>query len=62
MTRIAMRYPVFKGVGWSHFPLFIMNDIHFVTSHVLETVSRKQGSDWFVTREFLGRTGKTQFK
>jgi hypothetical protein len=57
MTRTAMRYPVFKGLGWSHFPLFIMNNILFVTSLALEPVSRKKGSDGFVTRKFLGLTG-----
>ncbi len=60
----SLRYHIFKGVEWSHFPLFIMNKILacsgfilLVASLALEPVYRKQGAAWFVTRKFLGRTG-----
>ena len=59
-----LRYHIFKGVEWSHFPLFITNKIFafagfilLVASIALEPVYRKQGAAWFVTRKFLGRTG-----
>jgi len=59
-----LRYHIFKGVEWSHFPLFIMNKILafsgfiiLVASLALEPVYRKQGAGWFATRKFLGRTG-----
>ena len=59
-----LRYHIFKGVEWSHFPLFIMNKILafsgfilLVASLALEPVYRKQGTAWFTTRKFLGRTG-----
>ena len=59
-----VRYHIFKGVEWSHFPLFIMNKILafsgfilLVASFALEPVYRKRGTAWFVTRRFLGRTG-----
>jgi len=59
-----LRYHIFKGVEWSHFPLFIMNKILsfsgfilLVASLALEPVYRKQGATWFSTRKFLGRTG-----
>jgi len=59
-----LRYHFFKGVEWSHFPLFIMNKILafsgfviLITSLALEPVYRKQGAAWFTTRKFLGRTG-----
>jgi hypothetical protein len=60
----TLRYHVFKGVAWSHFPLFIMNKILsfagfilLVASVALEPAYRKQGAAWMVTRKFLGRTG-----
>jgi hypothetical protein len=60
----TLRYHVFKGVEWSHFPLFIMNKILafsgfilLVASFALEPAYRKQGAAWFVTRKFIGRTG-----
>ena len=59
-----LRYHIFKGVEWSHFPLFIMNKILafsgfiiLVASFALEPVYRKQGVAWFTMRKFLGRTG-----
>ena len=59
-----MRYHIFKGVEWSHFPLFIMNKILafsgfilLVVSLALEPFCRKQGAAWITTRKFLGRTG-----
>ncbi len=59
-----LRYNIFKGVEWSHFPLFIMNKILafsgfvlLVLSLALEPLYRKQGPQWFVTRKFMGRTG-----
>jgi DMSO/TMAO reductase YedYZ heme-binding membrane subunit len=59
-----LRYHIFKGVEWSHFPLFIMNKILafsgfilLVASLALEPVYLKQGEAWFTTRKFLGRTG-----
>ncbi len=59
-----LRYHIFKGVEWSHFPLFIMNKILslsgfllLVASLALEPVYRKQGATWLTTRKFLGRTG-----
>jgi len=59
-----LRYHIFKGVEWSHFPLFIMNKILafsgfilLVVSLALEPVYRKQGAAWLTTRKFLGRTG-----
>jgi DMSO/TMAO reductase YedYZ heme-binding membrane subunit len=59
-----LRYHIFKGVEWSHFPLFIMNKILafsgfilLVASLALEPVYRKQGEAWLTTRKFLGRTG-----
>ena len=59
-----LRYHIFKGVEWSHFPLFIMNKILafsgfilLVASLALEPVYRKQGTAWLTTRKFLGRTG-----
>lgn len=59
-----LRYHIFKGVEWSHFPLFTMNKILsfsgfllLVASLALEPVYRKQGEAWFTTRKFLGRTG-----
>jgi hypothetical protein len=60
----VLRYHVFKGVEWSHFPLLIMNKILSFAGFILlvaslagETVYRKQGAGWFATRKFLGRTG-----
>ncbi len=59
-----LRYNIFKGVEWTHFPLFIMNKILafagfvlLVLSMGLEPIYRKQGMQWFITRKFLGRTG-----
>jgi len=59
-----LRYHVFKGVEWSHFPLYIMNKILafsgfilLVASLALEPVYRKHGAAWFTMRKFLGRTG-----
>jgi hypothetical protein len=59
-----LRYHIFKGVEWSHFPLFIMNKIFsfsgfiiLVTSLALEPFNRKRAAAWFTTRRFLGRTG-----
>ncbi len=59
-----LRYHVFKGVEWVHFPLYIMNKILsfsgfilLVLSIALDPVYRKQGPGWFETRKFLGRTG-----
>lgn len=60
----VLRYHIFKGVEWSHFPLFIMNKILsfsgfllLVASLALEPIYRKQGARWFATRKYLGRTG-----
>jgi len=62
----TLRYHIFKGVEWSHFPLFIMNKILafsgfilLVASLALEPLYRKQDEAWFTTRKFLGRTGET---
>jgi DMSO/TMAO reductase YedYZ heme-binding membrane subunit len=59
-----LRYHLFKGVAWSHFPLFIMNKIIsfsgfilLVASLALEPLSRNKGETWLLTRKFLGRTG-----
>jgi hypothetical protein len=65
----TLRYHIFKGVEWSHSPLFIMNKILafsgfilLVVGLALEPVYRKQGATWLVTRKFLGRTGMTHMK
>ena len=59
-----VRYNIFKGVEWSHFPLFIMNKILAFSGFVLlvlslglEPIYRKQGVQWLITRKFIGRTG-----
>ena len=61
---VILRYHIFKGVEWSHFPLFILNKIlafagfmMLVLSFGLEPVYRKKGPEWFSIRKFLGRTG-----
>ncbi len=58
-----LRYNIFKGVEWTHFPLYIMNKILafsgfllLVLSLALEPAYRKQGAAWFATRKFLSRT------
>jgi hypothetical protein len=59
-----LRYHIFKGVEWQHFPLFIMNKILafsgfllLVLSVGLEPVYGKKGPEWFTMRKFLGRSG-----
>ena len=61
---IILRYHVFKGVEWSHFPLYSMNKILSFSGFLLLVMSvglgpiyKKKGQDWFVIRKFLGRTG-----
>ena len=45
-----LRYNIFKGVEWAHFPLFMLN-------MGLDPIYRGKGKEWFVIRKFLGRTG-----
>ena len=59
-----LRYHLFKGVDWSHFPLYSMNKILafagfllLVMSVGMEPIYRKRGQEWFVIRKFVGRTG-----
>jgi len=61
---VIVRYHIFKGVEWTHFPLFILNKILafsgfvlLVLSLALEPVYRKRGPGWFDIRKYLGRTG-----
>lgn len=59
-----LRYHIFKGVEWQHFPLLILNKIFAFSGFLLllgsvglEPVYRKRGPEWFATRKFLGRSG-----
>jgi DMSO/TMAO reductase YedYZ heme-binding membrane subunit len=59
-----VRYHIFKGIGWEHFALLIMNKIMafsgfilLVLSVGLDPVYRKKGKEWLIIRKFLGRTG-----
>lgn len=59
-----LRYHIFKGVEWSHFPLYSMNKILSFSGFMLLLLSvglepfyRKRGHEWFTIRKFLGRTG-----
>lgn len=59
-----LRYHVFKGVEWTHFPLFIMNKIFafsgfvlLLLSFALEPVYRRLGPLWFESRKYIGRSG-----
>jgi hypothetical protein len=62
----TLRSHIFKGVEWSHLPLFIMNKILAFSGFILlvaslapEPLYRKQGEAWFTTCKFPGRTGET---
>jgi hypothetical protein len=59
-----VRYYIFKGVEWTHFPLFILNKILALSGFILLVLSlaldpyyRKRGPEWFEIRKYLGRTG-----
>jgi len=59
-----LRYNVFKGVEWTHFPLYVMNKIFsftgfilLVLSFALEPVSNKTRRQLLEVRKYLGRTG-----